>query len=195
MNKNNQKSKVVSNDAYSSFTVTSLLIVIALFFCFFFGWCYIFNFDYGITEIGINGWNFVCLSFCWKFKSINKSLFGNVYQFYYHEKYFVIALTIMTMVAFFISLALLILVFYNIKKDSPKLTRIITWLSFADALVLLACFITGLLLNATNLTRGEYCNNSACSTGSLAIVPALVAAANGLLNFFYRRKLVADQSK
>ena len=196
MNKNNQKdmSNTKDND-YSPFTVTSLLIVVAMFFCFFFGWIYIFNFDAGVTEIGMNGWNFICLSFCWKFKSIETGLFGNVYSFNYHEPEFIIALTIMTMIVFYMSLALLILVFYNIKKNSIKVTRIITLLSFVDALMLLACFIVGLLLNVTALTRGEFCDNPACSTGSLAIIPAVVAFGNGLLNHFFRHKLLADKDE
>ena len=197
MNKNNQKNakEIVKDNDYSGFTVTSLLIVVALLFCFFFGFIYIFNFDIGEAEIGMNGWNFICLGFCFKYKSVETGLFGNVYSFYYHEPAFIVALTIMTMVVFYLTLASLILVFYNVKKNSTKLTCAITIISFADALMLLAVFVVGLLLNVTALTRGEFCDNPACSTGSLAIIPAVVAFGNGLLNHFFRNKLLEDKEQ
>ena len=47
----------------------------------------------------------------------------------------------------------------------------------------------------TYLTRGEFCDNPACSTGSLAIIPAVVAFGNGLLNHFFRNKLLEDKEQ
>ena len=32
---------------------------------FFFGWCYVYNKDYGV-EVNCSGWNFICMSFYWK---------------------------------------------------------------------------------------------------------------------------------
>ena len=196
MNKyDNQKDiKTVANeDSYGGFTVGSFFLVVALFFTFFFGWIFVQNFEQGDTEIGMNGWNFICLSFCWAFKSSNVTAFGKSYIFYYYEPGFVVTLTILTMLVFYISIALLVMVFRNIKRNSQKITRLVIILSFVDALLLLACFVTGLFLNATPLTRSQWCSNPACGSMSLAIIPALVVFGNGLLNLFFRKRLLRDQ--
>lgn len=196
MNKYDNKKTVTAmskEDSYTGFSVGSFFIVVALFFTFFFGWCFVQNFEQHVTEIGMNGWNFILLSFCWTFKTTNTGAFGKANIFYYYQPGFVIALTILTMLMFYVSLALLVLVFRNVKRNSPRIALIVTILSFIDAALLLACFVTGLLLNATQLTKSQWCSNPACGSMSLAIIPALFVFANGLINLFFRKRLLSDK--
>ena len=197
MNKYDNKNKTIKEankeDSYTGYSVGSFFLVVALFFTFFFGWCFVQNFEKHLTEIGISGWNFICLSFCWTFKTTNTAAFGKTNIFYYYQPGFVITLTILTMLMFYVTLALLVMVFRNVKRNSPKITRIVIILSFVDALLLLACFVTGLLLNTTELTRNQWCSNPACGSMSLAIIPALVATINGVVNIFFRKRLLSDK--
>ena len=198
MNKYDNKNTVKpmsKEDSYTGFSVGSFFIVVALFFTFFFGWCFVQNFEQNVTEIGMNGWNFICLSFCWTFKTTNTTAFGKANIFYYYQPGFVITLTILTMLMFYVSLAILVLVFRNVKRNSPRAALIVTILSFVDAALLLACFITGLLLNTTELTRSQWCSNPACGSMSLAIIPAIVVFVNGLLNLFFRKSLLRDKEE
>ena len=188
--------KTMSNeDSYGGYSVGSFLLIFALFFTFFFGWIFVQNFESGDTEIGMNGWNFICLSFCWMFKSTNITAFGKSYIFYYYEPGFVITLTILTMLVFYVSIVLLVMVFRNIKRNSANITRLVMILSFADAVLLLACFITGLLLNATPLTKTQWCSNPACGTMSLAFIPLLVVLGNGILNVFFYKRLLREKEQ
>ena len=142
MNKNNQKSamSLVKDDPFSSYTVGSLVIVAVLFLSLFFGWSYIYNTEVGV-EIGINGWNYVCLSFTWYFKTTDTTVFGHVNSFYYYVKHLVVAETVLTMIAFWLLVSLVPLSCFNIKKANKKLTTVTAIVSIVLAVVFLACFV------------------------------------------------------
>ena len=79
--------------------MTIVLLGLMLIF-FFFGWCYVYNKDYGV-EVGCNGWNFICMSFYWNFTSPNQ-IFGDMaVPFFHWAKYYVIVLEIITTVIFY----------------------------------------------------------------------------------------------
>ena len=104
-NQNNIK-KPMKEDPYSSFTVGSFIILVILLLFFFFGWSYIYNTEYGV-EIGINGWNYICLGFSHAYKSMNKVVFGDVDSFYYYVNHLVEAETIITFVSFLLAVTFL----------------------------------------------------------------------------------------
>ena len=189
----NNKQKVTNlekNDPFSSYTVGSLVLIGILFLSLFFGWSYIFNTDSGV-EIGVNGWNYVCLSFTWYFKTTNEVLFGNVAAFYYYVKHIVVVLTVVTAVAFYLLVALAPIAFINIKKSSVKLATVNGILSVVLAVVLLVCFIVSLCMGP-KMIKGYCSSNPKCSVCSLAILPMFIAIANGVLNFILRHKMLEN---
>ena len=155
MNNKQKEINIEKNDPFSSYTVGSLVLIGILFLSLFFGWSYIFNTDSGV-EIGVNGWNYVCLSFTWYFKTTNEVLFGNVAAFYYYVKYIVVVLTVVTAIAFYLLIALAPIAFINIKKSSAKLATANGILSVVLAVVLLVCFIVSLCMGP-KMIKG-YCS-------------------------------------
>ena len=152
-----------------------------MFIFFFFGWCYVYNKDYGV-EVNCSGWNFICMSFCWNFKSANK-VFGDISMpFYYYAKYYTIVLEIMTTVIFYLTLALAALAGINLKKPNRKLTTAFMVVSIIYSVLLLAAFITALTMNGSKILP-KYCsNNPKCSVDSLIIFPFLLSIAIMVLN-------------
>ena len=190
MNNKQKEINIEKNDPFSSYTVGSLVLIGILFLSLFFGWSYIFNTDSGV-EIGVNGWNYVCLSFTWYFKTTNEVLFGNVAAFYYYVKYIVVVLTVVTAIAFYLLIALAPIAFINIKKSSAKLATANGILSVVLAVVLLVCFIVSLCMGP-KMIKGYCSNNPKCSVCSLAILPMFIAIANGVLNFVLRHKMLEN---
>ena len=102
----------------------AIIILLGLMFIFFFfGWCYVYNTSYGV-EVNCSGWNFICMSFSWNFKSTN-TVFGDIaVPFYYYAKYYVIVLEVMTTIIFYLTLILVALAAINLKKNSRKITTV-----------------------------------------------------------------------
>ena len=155
---------------------------------FFFGWCYIYNKDYGV-EVNCSGWNFICMSFSWNFKSPNQ-VFGDIaVPFFHYAKYYVIVLEIMTTVIFYLTLILIALASFNLKKANRLITTVFMVISFIYSATLLAAFITALTMNGSRILP-EYCSsNPACSVDSLIIFPFLLSVIILILNIVLRRKL------
>ena len=191
---NNQKvNNVEKNDPFSSYTVGSLVIAAIMFLSLFFGWSYIFNTGSGV-EIGVNGWNYVCLSFTWYFKTTNEVVFGNVASFYYYVKYLVVTLTVLTMIAFYLLIALGVCSFINVKRTSKDLTTVNGIVSIMLAVVFLACFIVALCMGP-KMIKGYCSNNPKCSVCSLAILPMFIALSNAILNFVLRSKMIESSEE
>ena len=159
---------------------------------FFFGWCYVYNKDYGV-EVNCNGWNFICMSFCWKFSSSNK-VFGDIaVPFYYYAKYYTIVLTVMTTIIFYLTLILITLALINLKKPKRIITTIFMAISILYSVVFLAAFITALTMNGSRILP-KYCNkNPACSIQSLIIFPFLLSIVIMVVNILLRVKLASNK--
>lgn len=168
--------------------LTLILLGLLLIF-FFFGWCYVYNTDYGV-EVNCNGWNFICMSFYWNFKNSNVTVFGDMaVPFYYYAKYYVIVLEILTTIIFYLTLSLIVLGAINIKKNSKRVTTIFMIVSIINSVILLASFITALTMNGSKILP-KYCsNNPACSIQSLIIFPFLLSVGITVLNIVLRKKL------
>ena len=173
----------------------AIIILLGLMFIFFFfGWCYVYNTDYGV-EVNCSGWNFICMSFCWNFKSTNKVFGDMAVPFYYYAKYYVIVLEIMTTVIFYLTLALVALAILNLKKVSRKVTSIFMVVSIAYSVVLLAAFVTALTMNGSRILP-KYCSgNPACSIQSLIIFPFLLSVAIMIINIYMHTKLGKQEAK
>ena len=159
---------------------------------FFFGWCYIYNKDYGV-EVGCNGWNFICTSFCWNFKSTEKVFGDMAVPFYYYAKYYVIVLEIMTMIIFYLTIILLILACLNLNKVNRTITTVFMFVSIVYSVALLAAFITALTMNGSKILP-KYCGgNPKCSVDSLIIFPFLLSLVILIINIVLRNKLAENE--
>ena len=159
---------------------------------FFFGWCYIYNKDYGV-EVGCNGWNFICMSFCWNFKSTEKVFGDMAVPFYYYAKYYVIVLEIMTMIIFYLTIILLILACLNLNKVNRTITTVFMFVSIVYSVALLAAFITALTMNGSKILP-KYCGgNPQCSVDSLIIFPFLLSLVILIINIVLRNKLAENE--
>lgn len=169
-----------------------LLGVMLLFF--FFGWCYIYNSKYGV-EVGCSGWNFICQSFCWNFKSDSKVFGDMAIPFYYYAKYHVITLEIVTTVIFYLTIILIILAVINLVKPYITVTQISLIISSLYSVVILAAFIVALAMNGSKILP-KYCsNNPACSIQSLIIFPFLLSLGILAVNIVLFRKLVIRKTR
>lgn len=159
---------------------------------FFFGWCYIYNKDYGV-EVGCNGWNFICMSFCWNFKSTEKVFGDMAVPFYYYAKYYVIVLEIMTMIIFYLTIILLILACLNLNKVNRTITTVFMFVSIVYSVALLTAFITALTMNGSKILP-KYCGgNPKCSVDSLIIFPFLLSLVILIINIVLRNKLAENE--
>ena len=155
---------------------------------FFFGWCYVYNKDYGV-EVNCSGWNFICMSFCWNFKSTEK-VFGDIaIPFYYYAQYHVIILEILTTVIFYLTIVLIALAAFNLKKANHKITSVFMVVSIIYSAFLLAAFITALAMNGSKILP-KYCGgNPKCSVDSLIIFPFLLSIAIMITNIVLKKNL------
>ena len=185
-NQNNIK-KPMKEDPYSSFTVGSFIILVIILLFFFFGWSYIYNTEYGV-EIGINGWNYICLGFSHAYKSMNKVVFGDVDSFYYYVNHLVEAETIITFVSFWLVIGLGVFAFFNIRKANRKFALIGGIGSIVLAVTFLACFIVALVMTP-KMVSGYCSGNKNCSVHSLALIPFFAALGNGIVNFVLLHKM------
>ena len=161
---------------------------------FFFGWCYVYNTKYGV-EVSCNGWNFICMSFCWDFKSPNK-IFGDMaVPFFHFAKYYVIVLEIMTTIIFYLTLIMIALACFNLKKPRRIITTIFMIVSIIYSVTLLAAFITALTMNGSKILSGYCSNNPACSVNSLIIFPFLLSIVIMIINIVLRNSLAEDNKK
>ena len=155
---------------------------------FFFGWCYVYNKDYGV-EVNCSGWNFICMSFCWNFKSTEK-VFGDIaIPFYYYAQYHVIILEIMTTVIFYLTIVLIALAAFNLKKANRKITGAFMVVSIIYSAFLLAAFVTALTMNGSKILP-KYCGgNPKCSVDSLIIFPFLLSIVIMITNIVLKKNL------
>jgi len=168
-----------------------LLLGLMLIF-FFFGWCYIFNQDYGV-EANCNGWNFICMSFSWNFKSTNK-IFGDMaVPFYYYAKYYVIVLEVMTTVIFYLTIILIALAAFNLYKPNRKITSVFMVVSIIYSIALLAAFITALTMNGSKILPKFCSSNPKCSINSLIIFPFLLSIVIMIVNIVLRNNLKEEE--
>ena len=159
---------------------------------FFFGWCYVYNKDYGV-EVNCSGWNFICMSFCWNFKSTEKVFGDMAVPFYYYAQYYVIVLEIITTVIFYLTLVLIALAAFNLKKPNRKITSVFMVISIIYSIFLLAAFITALAMNGSKILP-KYCGgNPKCSVDSLIIFPFLLSIAIMITNIILRKNLKEEE--
>lgn len=164
-----------------------IIMLVAMFLFFFFGWCYIYNTGYGV-EVNCNGWNFICQSFVWDLESENPA-FGDISLFYYFAEDYIFILQILTTAIFYLTLALVVLAILNIKKLSRKITTIFMIVSIVYSVLFLAAFVVALTINGSRILP-EYCSgNPACSVQSLIIFPFLLSVGIVLINIYLRSKI------
>ena len=159
---------------------------------FFFGWCYVYNKDYGV-EVNCSGWNFICMSFCWNFKSTEKVFGDMAVPFYYYAQYYVIVLEIITTVIFYLTLVLIALAAFNLKKPNRKITSVFMVISIIYSIFLLAAFITALTMNGSKILPKFCSSNPKCSVDSLISFPFLLSIVIMITNIILRKNLKEEE--
>lgn len=166
-----------------------IIMLVAMFLFFFFGWCYIYNTGYGV-EVNCNGWNFICQSFVWDLESENPA-FGDISLFYYFAEDYIFILQILTTIIFYFTLGLCVLAFLGIKfkRHSRLISTFFMIVSIAYSALFLAAFVVALTINGSRILP-EYCSgNPACSVQSLIIFPFLLSLGIMAINIYLRFKL------
>lgn len=109
--------------------------------------------------------------------------------FYHYAEYHVIVLEIMTIVIFYLTLILIGLSIFNLKKPNRKLTTIFMVISIIYSVFLLAAFITALTMNGSKILLGFCGGNPKCSVDSLIIFPFLLSVVIMITNILFRNYL------
>lgn len=190
--------KMTDEEKINLYRGLAVILLGLMFVFFFFGWCYIYNTGYGV-EVGCNGWNFICMSFSWNFKSANRAFGDMAVPFYWYAEYFVVILEILTTIVFYLTIVLLILACFNLKKPHRILVKISLILSIVYAVTFLGAFITALAMNGSDILPSYCSGNPKCSVQSLIIFPFLLSVLIIVVNALLLKKLspkeVEEQSK
>ncbi|MCR5308560.1 MAG: hypothetical protein K6E21_00415 [Bacilli bacterium] len=154
---------------------SGLVLAGILLLCFFFGFSYIWNTDYG-AEAGVNGWNYFIACITWTFKD-GSNIYGDglAVPFNYYAKYYVRVLAIFTTVAMALVIAFTVLSILGLKKYSKKLEKASTIILYVLAAAFLGCIIVALTMNGSGIIK-KYCNgNPNCSVHTLAFFPFFIS--------------------
>ncbi len=167
----------------------SFLVSLGLIICLFFAVCFVNNTSYGI-EVSANGFNLAFAAVSGKFKS-SSHLFGDVsVPFYYYARAYTRILGVISLLTLFATIALAVATYINVYKGSTKFGMINMAGCFVVAGLFFASFVVALTMNSSDIVP-IYCGgNPKCSIGGLTIIPAAFAIGNGILNYFYGKKLV-----
>ena len=186
--------KMTDEEKINLYRGLAIILLGLMFFLFFLRWCFINNTEYGV-EASCNGWNFICMSFSWNFKSPN-SVFGDMaspFNYYAHE--LTVTLTIMTMIVFYLTLILVALAVLHLKKPNRILALSSLIVSIVYSVTLLGAFIVALIMNASDILPFYCSGNPACSIQSLIIIPFLVSVLIVIINALLLRKLTPKKEE
>ena len=186
----NQKRDMTLDDKKKILAESGIVIGIVLLLCYFFGFSYIWNTQYG-SEASVNGWNYIIACFSWTFKSSN-AVYGSslAVPFNYYAKYYVRVLAVATTVSFGILILYIAASCFNIKKYHQKLEIATMIILYVLAASYLACIVIALTMNGSKILP-RYCNNNPqCSIATLAFFPFFITLITAIVHsvFIYRSK-------
>jgi len=150
----------------------------------------VYNTEVG-AEVKFTGFSAMIAALSRNYESAEK-IYGDIaVPFYYYAKRYMIILSILAAVAFFMLLISLILRVFDIFFDKTAIRYIATLLTLLASFALIACFVAALLMkNGDILTT--YCqNNPNCSIRSYAIIPAITALVGAIAGFIHLVKKIA----
>lgn len=170
-------------------TESGIAVGIVLLLCYFFGFSYVWNTGYG-TEVGVNGWNYVIALLTQNYKGTG-ALYGDIaVPFNYYAKYYTFVLSILTTVSLGILLVFIIISFFNIKNFNFKLAKFLTIVLFILAVSYLACIVTALAMNGSDILP-KYCGgNPKCSVATLVFFSFFITLITAISHtvFLYKNK-------
>ena len=169
---------------------SGLILGAVLLLCYFFGFSYIWNTEYG-AEASVNGWNYFIACITWTFKS-TKAVYGKglAVPFNYYAKYYVRVLAVATTVSLAVLLAVIIVNCFNLKKFHKKVETVEMILLYVLAVIYLACTIIALTMNGSKILP-KYCNsNPKCSIDTLIFFPFFITLGAAIAHsvFAYKNK-------
>ena len=181
------------NDKKKILAESGLIIGAVLLLCYFFGFSYVWNTDYG-SEVSVNGWNYIISCLTWQFKKPD-AIYGDIaVPFNYYAKYYVRVLSVTTTVSFALLITFIILSCFNIKTYHAKLEMITMIVLYVLAVVFLACIIVALTMNGSKILP-KYCGgNPKCSIATLAFFPFFITLITAIVHsaFIYKNKEVEE---
>ena len=171
--------------------ISSLVLVGVLLLCYFFGWCYVWNSDFG-AEVGVNGWNCIIACLTWSFSN-PAGVYGDMHvPFNHYAKAYMRVLAVATMISFVILIAFAVLTCLNVKKYNKKIEKVSMILLYVLAASFLACIIIALVTNGSRILRG-YCNNNPkCSIQTLAFFPFFITLASAIAHSVFIVRVKED---
>ena len=181
------------NDKKKILAESGLIIGAVLLLCYFFGFSYVWNTDYG-SEVSVNGWNYIISCLTWQFKKPD-AIYGDIaVPFNYYAKYYVRVLSVTTTVSFALLITFIILSCFNIKTYHAKLEMITMIVLYVLAVVFLACIIVALTMNGSKILP-KYCGgNPKCSIATLAFFPFFITLITAIVHsaFIYKIREIKE---
>ena len=105
----------------------------------------------------------------------------------------IIVLEIITTVIFYLTLILIGLSIFILKKPNRKLTTVFMVISIIYSVTLLAAFVTALTMNGSKILPGYCSSNPKCSVDSLIIFPFLLSIVIMITNILLRKYLNEEE--
>lgn len=173
---------------------SGVIIAIVLFLCYFFGFSYIWNTDYG-AEVGVNGWNYIFACITWSFKKTG-ALYGDIaVPFNYYAKYLTMTLSSIVTVSFALVIALAAISLITSFKYNRKLAITMMILLYVIMAVYLGCIVVALIMNGSRILP-EYCSsNPKCSIATLAFFPFFISLLSAILYSVYIHKFKLEEQQ
>ena len=172
---------------------SGIVIGAILLLCYFFGFSYVWNTDYG-SEVSVNGWNYIISCLTWQFKKPD-AIYGDIaVPFNYYAKYYVRVLAVATTLSFAVLLIYIVLSCFNIKKYHAKLETITMIVLYVLAVSFLVCIVTGLAMNGSKILP-KYCSgNPKCSIATLAFFPFFISLITAIVHsaFIYKNREIKE---
>ena len=171
---------------------SGVVLGIILLLCYFFGFSYVWNTDYG-SEASVNGWNYVIAFFSGNYKGTGavSAVLGNIgVPFNLYAKTYVRVLAVSVTISMGILLLYVVASCLNIKKYHAKLELVCMILLYVLAVSYLECIIVALTMNGSKILPIYCSRNPKCSIATLAFFPFFITLIAAIVHsvFIYKSK-------
>ena len=138
-------------------------------------WAAVYNTDISGNEVRISGFHCLTAGLSGNFTGTDAAIGDMAVPFYLYAKAESVALAGLTIAAFFVLLAEIIVQVVALIKNNAIFTLIAAGLGLALGVLLVLCHSTGISMNDAQILHTYCSDNPACSIRSDAILPALLA--------------------
>ena len=155
------------------FPILALAVAIIVLFLFFTDWAFVYNTDSG-TEVSVSGFNCLVSGTSGNYSGTEKAIGDMAMPFYYYAKAESVALSSVTVAAFFVLLATIVAYALASVTNKEHFNIAGLVLGFVLMVLLFVCYSKALSMKDAKILS-DYCGgNVKCSIRSEAILPALL---------------------